>query len=107
MAADIYTKQFTEKDRWHRACKLINVMLRECLKDAMAEHSKNFAAMKTDEMYHPNNVKPMSSNSRTHKNYLKKWEGQGRWGEPPANKPTVAVPLDKDSYSYFRMNSRL
>ena len=80
MAADIYTKVFSSKEKWEAACQLINIMPPEKLLDAIEFHRQNYETMQKDRVKHPNNTKPMSSNSATNRKYIRE-ENDRKTGE--------------------------
>jgi len=78
MAADIYTKAFTSREKWQRACELVNVIDPKDLKlkDVIIRKADIFKALKHDQKWHPINKKPQVGNSATHRKWI---EQQGRW----------------------------
>ena len=67
MAADIYTKAFNNKDNWHKACELVNVMDPVNLVEAIKRRAQIFESLRHDQTWHPINKKPQSGNSATHR----------------------------------------
>lgn len=73
MAADIYTKPFTSKEGWRRACELVNVFDPDDLVEVIQRRNQIFLSLKDDQKWHPINRKPQCTNSRTHN----KWVDEG------------------------------
>ena len=76
MAADIYTKSFTGKDNWIKACELVNVMDPTNLRDVIKRRAGIFKSLRYDQKWHPINKKPQTGNSATHRKWI---EGQAQW----------------------------
>jgi hypothetical protein len=71
MAADIYTKMFAEKDKWLKACELVNIIDPVDIKEVILRRSEIFKQMEADVYRHLNNIKPNSSNSATHRKWMR------------------------------------
>ena len=76
MAADIYTKAFTSKEKWQKTCELVNVIDPKDLKDVIIRRAAIFKALKYDQQWHPINKRPQVGNSATHRKWI---EQQSRW----------------------------
>ena len=76
MAADIYTKAFTSKEKWQKACELVNVIDPKDLKEVIIRRANIFKALKYDQQWHPINKRPQVGNSATHRKWI---EQQSRW----------------------------
>lgn len=76
MAADIYTKAFTSKEKWQKACELVNVIDHKNTMDVIIRRAEIFKALRYDQKWHPINKRPQAGNSATHR----KWtEAQSSW----------------------------
>jgi hypothetical protein len=71
MAADIYTKQFGDKAGWQKACELVNIIDPEDIKEVIERRAEVHKMMESDTYCHPNNIKPNSANSATHRKWMK------------------------------------
>ena len=76
MAVDIYAKAFTNKDNWHRACELANVMDPANLEDVIRRRAQIFESLRNDHKWHSIKKKPQDRISSTHRKWM---EGQKQW----------------------------
>ena len=84
MAADIYTKGFTNKDKWNHAFELVNVIDPTNLGEVIIRRASIIKALRYDLKWHPINKKPQSDSSATNRAWVKEkaqWLASSNDGE--------------------------